>query len=322
MKERPLFSVVIPVYGVEAYLDRCIRSVQSQNPERMEILMVDDGSPDACPGMCEAYAAEDSRIRVIHQENQGLSGARNTGLRYASGEYVLFVDSDDYLEPGALKHLVPFTKNSPDIIVGEGVCEGGSYAMRHRAAPDQCSGPAFLKAAIRGNAMPMAAWLYVYRRDFLRQKGLAFRERSTHEDEDFTPRAFLAAERVVNSRVLLYHYVIRAGSITGRKDLRNNARDFYRISMDLEKLYRSLEDRQLGCLLTDTLAVKYLSLFQAGMLHRYGEDLLHRADVLRWAKRPKTRAKAMVYRISPGLYWRINRISKTILKKGKTEGKA
>ena len=98
-------SVIVPVYGVEAFLDDCMQSIFAQTHQELEILLVDDGSPDKCPAMCDAYAAHDSRVRVIHKQNEGLGLARNTGLAAATGDYVCFVDSDDFLPPDALETL-------------------------------------------------------------------------------------------------------------------------------------------------------------------------------------------------------------------------
>lgn len=101
----PVISVIIPVYKVEAYLERCVKSVLAQSLE-LEIILVDDGSPDECPELCDQWAQRDSRIRVIHKENGGLSSARNAGLAVCRGEYVSFVDSDDWIEPGMLSYLL------------------------------------------------------------------------------------------------------------------------------------------------------------------------------------------------------------------------
>lgn len=92
-------SVIIPVYNAEKYLKRCVDSVREQSYGNLEIILVDDGSPDGCPQMCDTFAAEDDRIKVIHKENAGVAAARNTGLDAAEGEYLAFVDSDDYIEP-------------------------------------------------------------------------------------------------------------------------------------------------------------------------------------------------------------------------------
>ena len=98
-----LVSVVLPIYNVEKYLDRCVTSVVNQTYRNLEIILVDDGSPDNCPTMCEAWAARDSRIKVVHKENAGLGMARNTGIENATGEYICFFDSDDYIAPDTIE---------------------------------------------------------------------------------------------------------------------------------------------------------------------------------------------------------------------------
>lgn len=115
-----LVSVVVPVYKVQEYLDRCVESLVGQTYPHLEILLIDDGSPDACPAMCDAWAARDPRIRVIHKENQGLGMARNTGIDHATGTYICFVDSDDYLAADAVEKClrVSFRENAQVVFFG------------------------------------------------------------------------------------------------------------------------------------------------------------------------------------------------------------
>ena len=95
-------SIVVPIYNVEKYLDRCIKSIVSQTYGNLEILLVDDGSPDDCPRVCDEWAEKDSRIKVVHKLNAGLGYARNTGIENATGKYICFFDSDDYIEPDTI----------------------------------------------------------------------------------------------------------------------------------------------------------------------------------------------------------------------------
>jgi len=103
--DNPKISIIIPIYKVEKYLHRCVDSVLAQKCTDLEIILVDDGSPDACPRICDAYALQDKRVRIIHKENGGLSSARNAGLRVATGQYVFFLDSDDWIDPEGLEIL-------------------------------------------------------------------------------------------------------------------------------------------------------------------------------------------------------------------------
>ena len=99
-------SVIVPVYNVEQYLDRCVNSIVQQTYQNLEIVLIDDGSPDQCPQMCDEWSKKDNRIKVVHKENGGLSSARNAGLDTASGEYIAFVDSDDYIDNQMLELML------------------------------------------------------------------------------------------------------------------------------------------------------------------------------------------------------------------------
>ena len=102
----PLISVIVPVYKAEDLLDRCVESLVRQSYERLEILLVDDGSPDGCPALCDAWAEKDARIQALHKPNGGLADARNFGVAHAAGDYILFVDDDDYIAPDAVSYLL------------------------------------------------------------------------------------------------------------------------------------------------------------------------------------------------------------------------
>ena len=117
-QELPLISVIVPVYKVEKYLNQCIESVLAQTYQNLEIILVDDGSPDRSGEICEEYAKKDTRIRVLHKSNGGLSTARNTGLQIISGAYIAFLDSDDYLAPDMYETLYrELIENDADIAV-------------------------------------------------------------------------------------------------------------------------------------------------------------------------------------------------------------
>ena len=126
-------SIIVPVYNVENDLDRCVKSIMQQTYKNIEIILVDDGSPDRCPEMCDKYAQQDSRIKVIHKENGGLSDARNVGLNEAGGDFVMYVDSDDYIESDSCEQLLKTMQEDVDFVVGalrEVKKEGTTY-QRH-----------------------------------------------------------------------------------------------------------------------------------------------------------------------------------------------
>ena len=120
VKKHGMISVIVPIYGVDKYLEECIESIISQTYTKLEVILVDDGSPDRCGEICDRYAEMDNRITVIHQKNGGAAAARNAGLRIATGEFVAFVDGDDYLEPDAYEYLAAaLVEHEADIAFGK-----------------------------------------------------------------------------------------------------------------------------------------------------------------------------------------------------------
>ncbi len=308
---QPKFSIVIPVYKTEEFLDICVSSVINQSYENIEIILVDDGSPDGCPQMCDEYARQDSRIKVIHKENGGLSDARNAGIQAATGEYVLFLDSDDYLEMDACHALLPAAQTGCDTLVGRWIMGSDTAdADEDKAYLRIWEAAAYVKHVLSSGHMSMAAVLYIHKRSFLLENSLFFKYGIRHEDDHFTPRALLAAKTLAETNVAFYRYIIRDGSITTQRDLRPNARDLQQTCMELQYIYANIADQELAKLMCDLLAVQLLSLSQQGRLYQYGKDYTYRSQVLKYAYRPRTRMKAWLYAISPCLYWHINHFTK------------
>lgn len=302
-----VFSVIIPVYHVEKYLQRCVESTINQTYKDIEIILVDDGGDDKCPAMCDQYAKADKRIKVIHKTNGGLSDARNAGLDIAKGDYVIFVDSDDYIESDTCQKFAQcINMSNPDIVIGSAAVEGGKCNLNHPIFTGTISGKEYLLKAYREKHAPMAVWLNVYRKDFLNQNHLRFKYGILHEDEQFTPRAFLLSQNVICLDYCFYHYIIRDNSITTQNDRRKNARDLYNTFVELKNIYEAIEVKELKKYLIDSLSEKYLGIFQSGKLYQYGRKYLHKKFVIQNAKRNKTRLKAMLYYISPQMYWQIN----------------
>ncbi len=214
----PQISVIVPVYKVEQYLDDCIQSILNQTFSDFELILVDDGSPDNCGAMCDRYAEKDSRVKVIHQENQGLSGARNSGLDAARGEYVTFVDSDDVIHPCFLEILQRSMEKQTDLAV----CRFREFTDGEnpdvsifRASP---SGQPFdaRSAVIRlyegSLSVPVNAWGKLFRRSLI--GNLRFPLGRLHEDQAFTPYVCYRARRIMSVDAPLYYYRMRPASIT------------------------------------------------------------------------------------------------------------
>lgn len=173
-------SIIVPVYKVERELDRCVQSLFKQTYNNLEIILVDDGSPDKCPELCENYAEMDKRVKDIHKENGGLSDARNAGLKQATGEYILYVDSDDYIDLDTCERFIKAAGNQKiDIIVGNAIMEksDGKEMMIHSATPSGITYTAkqFIMSAVKAYQWYAPAWLNMYRRDFLLDNQLYFK---------------------------------------------------------------------------------------------------------------------------------------------------
>ena len=307
------FSFIIPIYNVEQYLDRCIRSIVNQTYDDYEVILVDDGSTDSSYSICEKYAREYPQVKPYTKENGGVSAARNFGLDKAAGEYIIFVDSDDYIAPDTCSALLPYMEGAPDIIRANAVrVENGEGLLRtvYRENTLPCTGLQYLKEMMTLEQMPMAIWLNAYSREFLCREQLKFKEGVLHEDELFTPAAFLKAQKVVDAEVVFYYYVIRENSIMTQKDKRKNARDMLTVGLELEAIYAELPDEQLKKMLLDTLPGRYLSIYQAGHLSRYGKEYLPKEFLKRNAFSTRTRLKVFLVCLSPKLYGLVHRLVK------------
>ncbi len=216
-------SVIIPVYKVERYLAACLDSVLSQDFGSFEVIAVNDGSPDACGEMLAGYT--DPRLRVITQENKGLGAARNTGIAAARGEYLLFVDSDDALLPGALSTLYGHAVETGADMVCFGmeyVNEAGQLLSTHRAteAGRQTLAPADYLVEYAADSY---AWNKLYRAALFTQTGIRFPARVWYEDLATVPKAILASRSVVLTDGVFYRYLQRGDSIMHQANVARTA---------------------------------------------------------------------------------------------------
>lgn len=213
------FSVIIPVYNVEAYLQVCLDSVLNQTFEDWEAICVNDGSTDNSAAILEEYGHKDGRFKIVSQPNGGLSAARNMGLKAAAGEYVLFLDSDDWLESNALK-IISQSLNDEDMLCFSGrrfFEKGNRYHEADQLKPQEyTTGMDYYNEnalAVRDFAF-VCVVLRAYKREFLLSHDLWFKEGIFHEDNLFTPLACYYAEKVKVVNDCLYDYRVRANSIT------------------------------------------------------------------------------------------------------------
>lgn len=212
--KNPRITVVIPVFNVEKYLKRCVDSVTGQTFRDIEILLIDDGSTDSSGQLCDCLALTDSRIRVLHKANGGLSNARNTGIDHALGEYLIFIDSDDFIDPDMLEILYGLT-----VLYGVQVaaCTHSSHYKSEgkRRAHERifvCSGQEAMKHVMLGKNMNISMCTKLIHRDLCAVH--RFCEGRTYEDVLYNPGLFLQVDRVAVTTRPMYHYWHRANSIS------------------------------------------------------------------------------------------------------------
>lgn len=229
MEASPKISVIIPVYKVEPYLRQCLDSVVNQTYRNLEIILIDDGSPDNCGRICDEYAASDERITVIHKENQGLCAARNDGISRATGEWVTFADSDDWIDTDFYERMLnALTNDKADIVCSQGyIIEDPDKSVEGHVFEEeiQFNADESKDFLINGILVPVkkngfrvsmgSVWDKFFLRKFLCGEKLIFDTSSkAMEDLLFCLHAFKKAQRVKSTMAIGYHYRMATGSIT------------------------------------------------------------------------------------------------------------
>lgn len=273
--EEYLFSIIVPVYNVEAYLKKCVDSLIRQEvfSGELEILLIDDGSKDTSGTICDELAKEDTRIKVFHKKNGGLSSARNFGLKQACGKYIVFVDSDDYIERNSCKRLAETIERNkqPDIIVFDGIEDYGEKQVSIRNAfikeEKKQAGKTYLLEAYQNRNLNVEACIHVYRREFLKEHNLHFREGILHEDVEFTPRVLILAKSVVTIPDSLYHYMVRENSISTQRDKTKNIKDLFQTLKEQERLANQ-QDEQLCKWMKNGILDSYLNMVYTARMYQ------------------------------------------------------
>lgn len=243
-------SIILPVYNVEKYLEECLNSAIGQTLEQIEIIAVDDGSTDNSSLILDKYAKKYNNIKVITQKNKGLSGARNTGLKHASGEYIYFLDSDDYIDINAMKNCYEIAKtNNLDIITfdaktfidGEytGKPLNGNYSRYKLLDSEIRSGEDFYNYAIKKRGYRPPVWLNFYKLEFIRRNNLKFYEGLLHEDELFSFESFIKANKVMYIPQKYFFRRVRQDSIMTKKSTSRNVYSFITIAEEAYEFYKT-----------------------------------------------------------------------------------
>lgn len=218
---QPKISIIVPVYKVEAYLRQCLDSILGQTYQNLQIILVDDGSPDGCSAICDEYGAKDGRIQVIHQPNGGVAAARNAGLSTATGDWIGWVDADDWIDPDMFSCLLEHALSA-----GADVCICGRYeelpgstGFFGMAKPSLLNQKEAVKALLEARELDDALYDKLWKRQLF--QGIRFPTGKTYEDLATVYRLLGKAERVLCLPEPKYHYRRRSGSIMGDVSLPN-----------------------------------------------------------------------------------------------------
>ncbi len=304
-----LVSVVVPVYNVERYLRKCIESILAQTYEKFELILVNDGSKDNSGKICDEYAKIDKRIKVIHQKNGGLSNARNSGIRVSKGDYIYFVDSDDYLETESLEqHIKYCEKYDLDISLADVniTTESGmktkcsTYSSYERIM----TGEDYLAERIIQQSYFIMVYMGMYRSSLIKNNDLYFMDGIVHEDEEWSPRVLIAAKKVMFIPGCYYDYVQHSQSITKSKQKIKNLESTFIICDELERFFLSvpLKDNNNRKYYLDILARLYMSMSCCGVLPEGTYKRFDKTFPNKYAYMKKTKKQVLLYTFSIRLY--------------------
>ncbi|MGM9658371.1 MAG: glycosyltransferase family 2 protein [Eubacteriales bacterium] len=310
----PLISIIVPVYNTEKYLSKCIESILAQTYTNFELILVDDGSPDRCPGICDEYAEKDIRIKVIHKENGGVSSARNCGLDIASGEYIGFVDSDDYIEPKMYeKMLHTITAFNVDLCFCRCKAESSAGDFISESPPDS-EDRVFTREDMLDFLVHKRLAKYICPPNKLYRKKLFAHNRykigKINEDEAIIHHIFGASDGTVFTNDILYRYVVRNGSIIHSRVSVKNL-DMVDALIDRAEYFLDDQKKQHAASVyisaMDTLVTIYSQLDRTidvqRTVARLREDILHRINEADFSEQNcKNKMKKFLFITSTNMY--------------------
>lgn len=281
-QENPQISVIVPIYNVEKWLDRCLKSIINQQFKDFELILVNDGSTDNSLNICKKYLIKDSRIKLFSKKNGGLSDARNYGLRYASGKYVVFVDSDDYVLPNYLEMLIESIKyNHSEVAICEYnlVSESGNFIRSQRLnEPKELTvidGRTLLIYYYKdGGSVNVVAWNKIYRRELF--NNIKFAKGKFYEDEYLLVPMFWRIKKVSLVRKKLYNYVQRPNSIMSTPLNIDKIMDIYLLKWKRIKFFSKTDNEELYMLAIQD--------FKNWLMSVNKEEVVQKSDKLNFQK--------------------------------------
>lgn len=308
-------SIIVPIYLVEKELPRCIESLVNQSYQNIEIILVNDGSPDNCKEICEKYARDDERIYVINKKNGGLSDARNMGISMATGDYFLLVDADDYIDLDTCQNFVDVVKiDWPDIVVGDYVQEYGGKHIVHKhvgvSAEKVYNACEYMIRALEMNQLQMEACFNLYNRSFWIKNGFEYKCGIYHEDMQLTPKVFLKAEKVKYMRNSFYHYVVREGSIMQQSKKEKHYIDTMQIYKEWDNMIATIDEKRLRYLFNCFLTRCFVHTCAELRISNPDYTVVSKKKLIKYAAGIKEKIKVLIFLSNSRIYYFIYHMHK------------
>lgn len=302
----PKFSIIVPVYNVEKYIEKCLDSIYNQTYEDYEVIVVNDGTKDNSMEHVKKYS-----VKVITQKNQGLSEARNSGVKAATGEYLIFLDSDDYIEKNLLKELAKSLKNEPDLVrfqIQEVFEDGKVNQFPEKDFYDKSGEEAF--KLITSYHYVENAWCYAIKRKYYQKEKFSFKKGTIHEDFGLIPLVIIKAKKVNSISYIGYNYLQRQGSIMSNKNYdktKKKVEDFYNHYHFLEKEIdkTTLEKEYFKSFIANSLILKITELNHKD--YKIYKKILKKEHVFDYvlADNIKRKIKKIILKISPKIFYKL-----------------
>lgn len=311
-------SIIIPVYNVEKYIAKCIESIIDIKGIDYEIILVNDGSKDTSGEICKKYTKIHDYVRYYEKKNGGLSDARNFGIQKSKGEYIAFLDSDDYVKKNSYAQIVKSAQQyDVEIINADAyIVYEKEKKVKRKTQPKSINkivtGEEFLSKSIKEKTMSMCAPFSIVKRDFIIENHLFFKKGILHEDQLWTFQIYLRAKRVMYINLLFYYHYQRADSIMNSKNNKKRCNDMIKICYILSNYFDiHVKSKKNLKIFKDYLVMLYLNAYNVGDLYNYKVDKIF---LLRNAYSLKNRFKAYIAILSPKTYKKLNKIQKRRIK--------
>lgn len=313
-----LFSIIIPVYNVSEYLDRCVQSVLRQTCKDFEVILINDGSTDGSDQICKELEDQNMRIRYFSQENKGLSETRNKGITKAKGEWIIFLDSDDTIEENTLELFFKVINKNVDIDIII-----ANHAIRHLDAKDVkysttsvkpgtiMLGKDYILSEMKYNTYNPVSVRNLYRRKFLIVNDISFEPNLVHEDELFTVNVFLQAKHVYVSGIIFYNHLIRKNSITTNKKKIKNMKSINEICKKSEYIVDKLDvvgEKQL--IYNHFCNLNYNMLYHVLKTGEFCDDLVDNEFLNKHSKGLKNIIRYKLLRLNPLIFYKVSTFTK------------